>query len=241
MQKERIWELDAIRGFCILCVIVVHFLYDLQYFLRLPLALPSAYLFIQDNGGVLFILISGACATLGSRSFRRGLIVFGCGLVITAVTLGMIQLGLADRTIAIHFGILHLLGASMMLYPLLRRLPTGALAALGAVLVLAGYWLLARRFATEWLFIFGVRSVHYVAGDYFPLLPYFGWFCLGVVLGRTVYRDKRTRFPRAPVDAAPIRFLSLCGRHSLLIYLAHQPLLYGLILLLSKFTSGGAL
>ena len=237
-KKERVWELDALRGLCILCVIVVHFIFDLQTFLGLPLRLPGVYRFIQDNGGVLFILLSGICATLGRRSFRRGLIVFACGMLITAVTLTMVHLGLAGRAIAIHFGVLHLLGTAMMLYPLLRRLPAGALALLGAAIVLAGYALLARRYDVEFLFILGIRSPHYAAGDYFPLLPHLGWFCLGIVLGRTLYRDKRTRFPRAPAQAAPVRFLRACGRQSLLIYLAHQPLLYGLVLLLSHFTGG---
>ena len=82
MQRDRIWELDAFRGICILCVIVIHFVFDLSYFLGIRLGLPRVYYFIQENGGVLFILLSGICATLGSRSFRRGLIVFLCGMLI---------------------------------------------------------------------------------------------------------------------------------------------------------------
>lgn len=235
MQKQRIWELDAIRGFCILCVIIIHVVFDLQYFWNLNLALPAVYRFIQENGAVLFILISGVCATLGSRSFRRGLIVFACGMLITAVTLGMAKLSMAGQDIVIHFGILHLLGLCMMLYPLLKKLPTPLLAVLGAAITVLGYVLLAHRFQTEYLFILGIRSAHYAAGDYFPILPFFGWFCLGVVLGRTVYRNKRTRFPNAPAGAAPIRFFRFCGRHSLIIYLVHQPVCYLILMLLSKF------
>ena len=230
--KSRIWELDALRGFCILWVIVVHLVFDLGTFLGVPLQLGPVFTAIQSYGGTVFVVLSGLCATLGHRSFRRGAVVFGCGMVITLVTLGMTRLGLADSSIVIWFGVLHLLGVCMMLYPLLRRLPTGVLAGLGAAMVLAGYWLLQRRFDVQWLFPLGVVSHTFQSSDYFPLLPHLGWFMLGVALGRTAYAGRTTRFPNAPAQAAPLRFLQACGRHSLWIYLVHQPLLYGLIWLI---------
>ena len=110
MQKQRIWELDTLRGLCILCVIVVHFLFDLQFFIGLDFTLPAWFQFIQQYGGILFVVLSGCCATLGSRSFRRGLIVFGAGMLISLVTAGMYGLGLSDRTVIVWFGVLHLLG-----------------------------------------------------------------------------------------------------------------------------------
>lgn len=235
MNKTRIWELDALRGFCILCVIVIHFVFDLQYFAGLDLQLPALYLFIQNNGAVLFILISGICATLGSRSFRRGCIVFGSGLLISAVTYGMIALNMAGNDARILFGILHFLGFSMMIYPILKKLPTAFLAVSGAVLIVAGYLLLQRSFDTpmylHWLFVFGIRYPGFAAGDYFPLLPYLGWFMEGIVLGRTLYRGKKTLLPKVNANLAPLRFFQFCGRHSLIIYLVHQPICYGLLVL----------
>ena len=71
-RKQRIWELDALRGLCILCVVIVHFLFDLVYFVGLDVSFPPVYVFIQQYGGVIFVILSGCCATLGSRSFRRG-------------------------------------------------------------------------------------------------------------------------------------------------------------------------
>lgn len=235
MTKSRIWELDAIRGFCILCVIVIHFIFDLRYFAGLNIQLPAIYLFIQNNGAVLFILISGICVTLGSRSFRRGSIVFACGMLISCVTYAMIALNMAGSDAAIHFGILHLLGVSMMLYPLFKKLPTAVTAILGGVIIVTGYLLLQRHFDVKWLFIFGIRHPGYAAGDYFPLLPYLGWFLEGVVLGRTLYKEKRSLMPKVNANALPLRFLRFCGRHSLLIYLAHQPVCYGLLMLITGF------
>ena len=109
-SKARIWELDALRGFCILCVIVVHFLFDLSFFGGINLSLPAWYVFLQEYGGAIFVLLSGCCATLGSRSVRRGLIVFGAGMLITTVTYGMYRLGMSGSDVVVKFGVLHLLG-----------------------------------------------------------------------------------------------------------------------------------
>ncbi len=232
-MKQRIWELDALRGVAILCVILVHLVFDLTYFLSLPLRLGPVFDAVQEYGGTVFVVLSGLCATLGSRSFRRGLIVFACGMLITVVTLVMARLGLAADDIIIWFGVLHLLGVCMMLYPLLKRLDSRVLALLCLVTVPLGYVLMQRRFAVTWLFPLGILSPSFSSGDYFPLLPYLGWFCLGVVLGRTLYREKRSLLPKVRAEAAPLRFLCWCGRHSLWIYLLHQPLLFGLTELLS--------
>ena len=127
-------ELDALRGLCILCVILIHLIFDLIYFIGLDLHLPAWYVFIQQYGGVIFVVLSGCCATLGSRSFRRGCIVFACGMLISLVTFGMYRLGMASRDVIVWFGVLHLLGICMMLYPAYKKLPTQALAAMGVVL-----------------------------------------------------------------------------------------------------------
>lgn len=229
MNRNRIWELDALRGLCILCVVVIHTLFDLVYFAGVPLRLPAWYLFIQQYGGVIFIVLSGCCATLGSRSFRRGVIVFGCGLLITAVTWAMYRLGFADRDVVIWFGVLHLIGACMMLYPLFRRLPTAALAPMGLAMVVAGYLMQSVTVEARFLFPIGLVYPGFTSGDYFPLLPHLGWFLLGVCVGRTLYRKKQTLLPGKAAASLPARFFRWCGRQSLWIYLLHQPLVFGLV------------
>ena len=138
-SKPRIWELDALRGVCILCVIVVHFLFDLSFFGGLDLTLPAWYVFIQEYGGAIFVVLSGVCVTLGSKSVRRGLIVFACGMLITAVTYGMYRLGMSGADVVVKFGVLHLLGVCMLVYPAFKKLPPAALALLGLAIAITGY------------------------------------------------------------------------------------------------------
>ena len=117
-MTKRFWELDALRGICLLGMVGIHLLYDLNISLPLPLQL------LQDWGGCAFLLLSGICVTLGHHPIRRGLVVLGCGMICTLVTWGMYALKLADDGAAIWFGVLHCLGACMLLWPIFRKIST---------------------------------------------------------------------------------------------------------------------
>ena len=233
-MKKRIWELDALRGLCILGMVVVHFIYDLvDLYGLVQWEYPPLFTFIQQWGGVLFLLISGICVTLGSRCIRRGLLVFGCGIVVSAVTWGMYYFGFSGKNIIIYFGVLHCLGLCMLLWPLFRKLPHWALAMIGLVLVGAGFYLQTLEpVSSQWLMPFGLPWKGFASSDYFPLLPYLGFFLLGSALGKSVYRNKESLLPNVNTRNPIVRFFLLCGKHSLWIYLLHQPLLSGIFYLI---------
>lgn len=225
-MKQRIWELDAFRGLCILGMIIVHFIFDLTNlygFIRWQY--PPFFSLIMDWGGVLFILISGICVTLGHRSFHRGLIVFLCGMLCTFVTTGIWRLGFADSSVVIQFGVLHCLGLCMLLWPLFQQLHPWMLACIGCGLAAVGLFFQRVTVPTPLLFPLGLVTDHFYSADYFPLLPYLGFFLLGAVIGRTVYRKGTSLLPRIHADNPILGFLQFCGRQSLIIYLLHQPVL----------------
>ena len=227
--KSRIWELDALRGVCILCVIVVHFLFDLSFFGGLDLTLPAWYVFLQEYGGAIFVVLSGVCVTLGSKSVRRGLIVFACGMLITAVTYGMYRLGMSGADVVVKFGVLHLLGVCMLVYPAFKKLPPAALALLGLAIAITGYAIRGIIVPQRWLFPLGLTYEGFTSSDYFPLFPQLGYFLIGAAIGKTAYREKRTFLPGAFQQTPVARFFCWCGRQSLFIYLLHQPIVYGLL------------
>lgn len=234
-MKKRVWELDAFRGLCVLGMVIVHFVYDLiDLYALVDWEYPEWFLFVMKWGGLLFILISGICATLGRRSVRRGVIVVLCGLVCTAVTYGMYRFGMAGQGLIIYFGVLHCLGTCMILWWLFKRLPTWLLAVLGIAMAVAGLYLQTRTFDTGlWLMPLGFMPDGFASSDYFPLLPNLGYFLLGGVLGRTLYRKQETLLPKVNENNPVLRFLRLCGKQSLWIYLLHQPILSGICWLLS--------
>lgn len=227
--KSRIWELDALRGVCILCVIVVHFLFDLSFFGGLDLTLPAWYVFLQEYGGAIFVVLSGVCVTLGSKSVRRGLIVFSCGMLITAVTYGMYRLGMSGADVVVKFGVLHLLGVCMLVYPAFKKLPPAMLTVLGLVIAITGYAIRGIIVPQHWLFPLGLTYEGFTSSDYFPLFPQLGYFLIGAAIGKTAYREKRTLLPGSFQKTGIARFFCWCGRQSLFIYLLHQPIVYGLL------------
>jgi uncharacterized membrane protein len=146
-------------------------------------------------------------------------------MVITLVTYLFIGRGF------VVFGILHLLGLSIILaYPFLGR--SKWLALLGALLAI-GIGAYLNRFVVSfpWLIWLGVKQGGRYMVDYYPLLPWFGAALLGVFVGYSVYPQGTPRFTRPNLaHIAPVRGLRFLGRHSLLIYLIHQPILIGLFI-----------
>lgn len=236
-MKKRIWELDALRGVCILGMVIVHLVYDLvDLYALVQWDYPPLFTFVQQWGGVLFLLISGICVTLGSRCVRRGLLVFACGMVVSAVTYGMYRFGFSGKSIIIYFGVLHCLGVCMLLWPLVRKLPYWALGIIGLALAVLGLYLRTQNgISSCYLMPLGLPWKGFSSSDYFPLLPNFGFFLIGSALGKCVYRRKESLFPKVNTQNFLIRFFLLCGKHSLWIYLLHQPLLSGLVFLITRF------
>ncbi len=230
-MNKRIWELDVLRGIMIFGVVFVHLLFDLDYFLGIDVVKDPFWQYCLDRCGFLFVVLSGVSVTLGRRSIRRGLQVFACGMVITVVTAGMYFLHMADKFIIIYFGVLHLLGVCMLLWPIFKKLPPWALAILGIAFVALGVFLRGVRAETFWFVPLGLTFPGFSSSDYFPLFPHLGWFLLGASLGKRLYKEKTSKLPWKCQDCGLFRFLGFCGRHSIWIYLIHQPILYGIVTL----------
>lgn len=239
-MKKRIWELDAFRGLCIIGVVFIHLVFDLVYLYEIVKieAIPGWFQFLMAWGGVLFLVLSGICATLGSRSVRRGAIVFAGGMLCTAVTYGMYRMGF-DASIIIYFGVLQCLGICMLVWPMYKDMSWWALLLHGIILAALGLYidhLIAERAlytTSKWLMPLGIYWRGFSSSDYFPLLPHMGFFLIGAALGKTLYRKKQTLFPKVNDRNIILRALQFCGRQSLWIYLLHQPVLAGICYLIT--------
>ena len=232
-MSKRIWELDALRGLALLGMMGIHFVYDLvDLFGVWNWQQPAWYLFFKNNYGAVFFLISGISATLGSHPVKRGAQVFLCGFLCTGVTLGMYLLGFAGKGIIIYMGVLQCLGLCMMLWPLLRRCPDWGLGALGLAMTIAGWYLRTQAFPFWLLTPLGFAPYGFTSSDYFPLLPNFGYFLLGAVVGKRAYAGRKSLFPR---ETPPLGLFRWMGRHSLMIYLLHQPVLAAIVAVMAAW------
>ena len=224
-KKQRVWELDALRGFCILAMVLIHLFFDLSRFGHMTFNLPGWFVFLRTYGHVLFVLISGICATFSSNTFRRGVMVFGAGLLVSYVTMFMDYI-LDITNMRIWFGILHMLGLCMILYPLFRKLPWWVQGLFGVAFVVLGFWMQTVTVKVPFLFPLGLTNpAVYPGSDFFPIFPGLGWFLIGSALGKTVYKKRQSLLPKVNSELGILRFFRFCGRHSLELYLLHQPVL----------------
>lgn len=221
-SSKRITELDSARGIAILCVTAVHVFSFGKLFGGWDFQWNSFMWMVKQYGGAFFVLLSGVCATLGSKSVKRGAAVFCCGMILTGLTVWLFLSGREGENVLIQWGVLHCIGTCMILWPLFRKMPAPVRLALGAVLAAIGLYLRFQvHVSSPWLFPLGLRTWHFETMDYFPLLPHLGWFLMGSGLGSLVYKDRQPLFP-----ALKPGLFAFCGRHSLSIFMIHQPLLY---------------
>ena len=247
-QSLRYRLLDELRGLDLISMMLYHGMWDVVFLFGIPqkwyIGRPG-FLWQQSICWV-FILLSGFCLPLGHHPFRRGAVVFGAGALVTAVTL----LFLPEDVV--WFGVLTLLGSSMLLTaaldPLLRRVPPAVGVAVSALLfwgtypTMNGFWnlpggrlALPQALYASWPTAYlGFMPKSFFSTDYFPLLPWLFLFWAGYFLHHLVGRGRL-----APLRRSVCPPLGWMGRHSLVLYLLHQPVILGVLTVVFRLVRGG--
>lgn len=218
---NRFWEVDALRGLAVLSMVAFNWLFALNFLGVAPFdaALPANRLWALATVAA-FVAIAGLSMHLaklqGKDGVARGMKIFLLGLAVTAVTFWFIPEAF------VSFGVLHLIGFSIILASLLAAgLPAASLFFLSLAVIVLGFASAGAVVETPWLFWLGFPPQGFQSVDYEPLIPWFGVFLFGLAVGKAAF-NKKSRPSPAPLLAKPLCFL---GRHSLAIYLLHQPLL----------------
>jgi uncharacterized membrane protein len=242
-KSNRFWEIDTFRGIAIIMMIIYHIIFDLFYFEIYDKNLSSLPLrFFLYSIGIMFLVIVGISLhisyskarqnltekQLKIKFIRRGSMIFGLGILITIATWVYPHEGF------ILFGILHCIGLSIILaYPFLKMYVKNLI--LGVIFIIAGIFLMQFTFGFNYLLFLGFVPDNFYTLDFFPLLPWFGMVLIGIFIGKYLYKDDKRRFSLSDLsNKSLIKGLSFLGRHSLLIYLVHQPIIVGFILLFLK-------
>jgi uncharacterized membrane protein len=228
----RLAVIDLARGLAVLMMFVYHFCFDLANVGFIRQNLYDDWRWIAWRSLILgmFLVLAGTSLTLAWRApdpwpaFRRRLLqIAACALL---VSLGSYLLFPSSW---IWFGVLHHLAlASVLAVPFIRR-PLLALVTGCSLLALGIFWHYPRFELQPWQFI-GLMSFKPRTEDYVPLLPWFGLVLLGVWLGHLLGHNARLQSSRVlQAGRRWQRALAWTGRHSLLLYMVHQPLFIGLL------------
>ena len=239
-KHKRIWEIDFLRGIAVILMIIFHLVFDLNEYFSCDIEyLNGFWYYIGKFSAILFIVISGISVNFGKNSLNRGINLFLIGMLLTVITY------IINNEIYINFGILHFLGLSMVIYyyynSIISRIyPSIKVATLNiatfiisVVIIIIGNILSDVRVENLYLFPLGLTNATFKSLDFYPLLPWFGLFLIGALLGKIIYKEKKSVF-RKPIQP---NIICYAGQKSLIIYLIHQPIILFILYILHIFLS----
>lgn len=242
MEHKRYALPDTFRGLVLLSMLTYHTVWDMvNIFGQKWSWYESRWAFYwQQSICCSFILLSGFCWSFGRRKWKRGIVVFVAGLIISLVTIIVMP---ENRVL---FGVLTMLGSSMLfmipLEKVLKRV-NPYVGLVGSLLVFLymknidcgtlgwkefGYVKLpkewyANLFSTYW----GLPADDFYSSDYFGIFPWLFLF----VTGYFVYRIFEKNHWIDVLKKGKVAPLEVLGKNSLLVYMLHQPLVYGVLML----------
>lgn len=252
MQKSlsapsvRYHLIDALRGFALVNMVVFHLMYDIFNIFSAGTGWNSEPLTIIWERFICcsFIILSGVSFNFSHRPFKRGIILNAFGFLITVVTVLVIP------SQAVWFGILNFLGCAMMIaYPLkgylekikpvvgmilslllfafLYGVPDGYVGFFGAELFRLPEFL----YGIKALAFIGFPSADFHSTDYFPIIPWIFLFIFGYFAWMVIKNCNADRFFKRRIP-----FFDFIGRHTLIIYLLHQPIIMTAVYVISGFS-----
>ena len=234
-RGSRIALIDQLRGLALVAMAIYHFTWDLEFFGYIE---PGT----AGTGGwkIFARLIAGSFLFLAGYSLVLG---HGTRLRLRAFLLRFAKIAAAALAITvatyfifpdtfIFFGILHSIAAASLVGLIFLRAPTVVLIATAIITFAAPFYLRTPFFDHPGLWWVGLSETIPRSNDYVPLLPWFGCFLLGMAACR-LWRPPIVVPGSLQSNARWKSLLATAGRHSLAIYLAHQPLLIGIVYAMS--------
>lgn len=223
--QQRITELDFFRGIALLLMVYFHTIWSMNELFGYHIAYMSwVNFFIGRISAIGFILISGIVFSLGKFNLKRFLLLTGMSIIITVTTYRY------NSDYVIRFGILHFFALSSLIALFFSKMNKYVIMGIGIGIIVAWSWISNISVQSEYLFFVGVVSKTFQSADYYPLIPWFGVYLIGMGMAKILYEKRRNIFWKI-FDFGPINFI---WRHTLAIYILHQPIIIGIFYLIDK-------
>ncbi len=240
MTSTRYTIPDILRGISLISMIAYHAVWDLVnlWNINMPWYETKGAFIWQQTICWTFILLSGFCRGFGHKHLKRGLTVLAGAAVISIVTIFFMP------ACAIRYGVLGLIAIGMLILIPLEK-PFSKLHPVVGAVIFFGLFLVTRNvpvgslgfgrlvltylptelYANTVTAFFGFPSVEFYSCDYFPLIPWLFLYVTGYFLCGVFRKYDLLKYLSA-VSCKPLEFM---GKHSLIIYMFHQPVIYGVL------------
>ncbi len=231
--RARIPALDIARTLAILAMVVYHFTFDLELYGYVPrgtTTLPGPWRALAIVTAGSFLFLAGVSLWMAhGAGMRWRAFLWRFGKVAGAAALVSIGTYAAFPHAFVFFGILHSIALCSLLGLAALRLPAPLTLLLAIAVFFAPDFAKSDVFNAPWLWWTGLQTIQLSTVDYEPIFPWFAPFLAG--LGLAKLADQFGLWARLthPNPSAGLNALGFPGRHSLIIYLIHQPILMGLI------------
>ena len=229
-RLSRIGLIDVLRGMALVAMATYHFTWDLELFHYVDpgTATVGAMKWYARGIASTFLILVGISLVLAHGKAIRWS-AFGKRFAMVAGAASLVTIGtyFAMGRGFIFFGILHQIALGSLIGLAFLRLPVALTLIVAAAMIAAPHFLRSEFFDTPVLWWVGLSSIDPFSNDYVAVLPWTGMILIGMALAKLglasgLFEHLANKHP----ENNPLgRLLALAGRHSLALYLLHQPIL----------------
>ena len=237
MKKDvRLVELDVLRGWAVFLMILFHICYDLNYFeyVRIDIYQGAFWLYFRNSIVAIFLLCMGISLSLAHMphikwdKLKKRILVLGVASVLVSVTTYLVF-----PSAWVYFGILHfillatLLGLFFLPYPRFS---------------LIFYFFLFLAYTMDYINMFWLWEsidTHIITlpqhtVDFVRFIPWFSVVLIGIFMVTYRFHTKILQHNFFSISLKHNKVLEFLGKHALVIYLIHQPIFFGSLMLLES-------
>jgi uncharacterized membrane protein len=235
---QRYQWLDILRGAALPAMASYHFMWDLADFGYLDPDFPSTgwpKIYARAIAST-FLFLAGFSLVLAHRNgirwrsfWIRFATIAGAAVLVSVATYFAMPQGW------IFFGILHAIAVASLIGLLFLRATPLLTIIVAIILIAVPQFYRFEQLDAPWFWWIGLSARTKISFDYVPLLPWLGPFLIGMAASRISLTSGWLRQNALGISTTnPLKtFFVALGRHSLVFYIVHQPVLIAMLYVFS--------